>query len=100
MLDQSGKKQLNSASDSIREENSADVKDQPVHEEEVGLKHEREVQYDAQEQPDNRNGLRKLLRRNPSYEFIRELAVMDETVLDQSRVKVVCPIFGWSAPLG
>ena len=64
-------------------------KEHPVHEEEVGLKHEREVQYDAQEEPENRTGLRRMLRRNPSYEFIRELAVMDETVLDQSKVKVV-----------
>lgn len=68
-------------------------KDQPIHEEEIGLKHERDVQYDAQEEPNDRKGLRNILRRNPSYEFIRDLAVMDEQVLDNSKVKRVGATF-------
>ena len=71
----------------IRNDDLVDDKEQPVHEEEVGLKHERDVQYDAQESEKSRTGLRRVLRRNPSYEFVRELAVMDETILDEPKVK-------------
>jgi hypothetical protein len=69
--------------------NRVESKDLPIHEEEIGLKHERDVQYDAQEDPGSHTGLRRVLRRNPSYEFIREVAVMDEQVLDDAKVKRV-----------
>lgn len=47
-----------------------------------------DVDYDAQEdQP--RVGIRKLLRRNPSYEFIRDVAKKDQEELDPVQVRRV-----------
>jgi hypothetical protein len=60
-----------------------------VAEDDIGLKHERDIQYDAQENEGPRTGVRRLLTRNPSYEFIREVAVMDEEPLDPPTVKRV-----------
>ncbi|ODN94344.1 hypothetical protein L198_05201 [Cryptococcus wingfieldii CBS 7118] len=48
------------------------------------------VQYDAQEDTTKpRTGLRKLLRRNPSVEFIQDVALANETELDPGEVKRV-----------
>lgn len=79
------------ASDPVREimRVESKEKDVPIHEEEIGMKHERDVQYDAQEGPHSRKGLRRILKRNPSYEFIRDVAIMDEQVLDNAKVKRV-----------
>lgn len=67
---------------------------QHVEDAEMGSKAvEREVDYDAQE-TQNRSGLRRMLRRNPSYEFIREVAIKDTEELEQPQVKKVshlCP---------
>ncbi|WVQ95049.1 hypothetical protein IAU59_002141 [Kwoniella sp. CBS 9459] len=63
---------------------------QHVEDPEAGIekKNERDVEYDAQDGGDeNRKGLRRLLRRNPSYEFIREVAVADTEPLDKPQVK-------------
>ena len=51
---------------------------------------EREVEYDAQESQD-RSGMRRMLRRNPSYEFVRQVAIKDTEELDQPQVKKVRP---------
>ncbi|WVR05518.1 hypothetical protein IAU60_002536 [Kwoniella sp. DSM 27419] len=48
----------------------------------------RDVEYDAQEVGEGeRKGLQKMLRRNPSYEFIREVAIANEEPLDPPQVK-------------
>jgi hypothetical protein len=61
-----------------------------VEEAEYGKKGVRDVEYDAQEGPEqSRKGIRKLLRRNPSYNFIRDVAITDETPLDPVVVKRV-----------
>lgn len=50
----------------------------------------RDVEYDDQEGgAEGRKGMRRLLRRNPSYNFIREVAMADEEPLDQGEVKRV-----------
>jgi hypothetical protein len=50
----------------------------------------RDVEYDDQEgDATSRTGMRRLLRRNPSYNFIREVAMADEEPLDQVQVKRV-----------
>lgn len=50
----------------------------------------RDVEYDDQEGgAANRKGMKRLLRRNPSYNFIREVAMADEEPLDQGEVKRV-----------
>lgn len=48
-----------------------------------------EVDYDAQEDGKPRVGMRKLLTRNPSYEFIRDVARMDQQELDPVQVRSV-----------
>jgi hypothetical protein len=58
---------------------------------ETGAKEvERDVEYDAQERSGPPTGLRRMLRRNPSYEFIRELAIKDTEELEKPQVKKVC----------
>lgn len=48
----------------------------------------RDIEYDDQEGgPESRKGVKRLLRRNPSYNFIREVAIADEEPLDQVQVK-------------
>lgn len=49
--------------------------------------------YQAEEDDKPPTGLRRLLKRNPSVEFIREVAEMNETELDPEEVKAVsdCP---------
>lgn len=49
----------------------------------------RDVEYDAQEDLSKRTGLRRMLRRNPSLEFIRELAAKDEEILEPKQVRAV-----------
>lgn len=49
----------------------------------------RDVQYTEEEDGKPRTGLRRLLRRNPSMEFVREVAQMDELPLDPVDVKRV-----------
>lgn len=61
-----------------------------VEEAEDGKKGLRDIEYDDQEDPEHsRTGMRKLLRRNPSYNFIRDVAIADETPLDPAQVKRV-----------
>ncbi|WVF67579.1 hypothetical protein IAT40_002337 [Kwoniella sp. CBS 6097] len=63
---------------------------QHVEDPEAGLekKTERDVEYDAQEGGvESHKGMRRLLRRNPSYEFIREVAIADAEPLDKPQVK-------------
>lgn len=50
---------------------------------------ERDVEYTEEEDGRPRTGLRRLLRRNPSMEFVREVARMDEQPLDPKDVKRV-----------
>jgi hypothetical protein len=52
-----------------------------------------EVEYDAQEDGKPRTGMRRLLTRNPSYEFIREVAKKDQEELDPVRVRAVSANF-------
>lgn len=57
------------------------------------------VEYDAQENKP-RTGMRKLLTRNPSYEFIREVAKKDHEELDRVQVRRVsrhCLTYMWSS---
>lgn len=57
----------------------------------------RDIEYDDQEGgEESRKGMRRLLRRNPSYDFIREVAMADEEPLDQGEVKRVSR--GYSLP--
>lgn len=49
----------------------------------------RDIEYDAQESETPRTGLRRLMKRNPSYEFIRQVAMKDEEELDKSEVRRV-----------
>ncbi|WWC59270.1 uncharacterized protein I303_101820 [Kwoniella dejecticola CBS 10117] len=52
--------------------------------------HDRDIQYDnADDATKPRTGLRKLLRRNPSMDFMREVAEANETELDPYEVKRV-----------
>jgi len=61
-----------------------------VEEAEDGKKGLRDIAYDDQENPErSRTGMRKLLKRNPSYNFIRDVAIADETPLDPAQVKRV-----------
>jgi hypothetical protein len=47
-------------------------------------------EYNEDEQPEqSRTGLRKLLRRNPSYQFMKEVAEANQTELDPAEVKTV-----------
>ena len=63
------------------------VEDQDMEAAKAGV---RDVQYDDQEGGvESRKGLRRMLRRNPSYEFIREVALADEEPLDPVQVKGV-----------
>lgn len=48
-----------------------------------------QVVYDDQEDPAQRTGLRRLLRRNPSLDFIKEVAAANTTELDRAEVKKV-----------
>jgi len=65
-----------------------------VEEAEDGKKGLRDIEYDDQEDPEHsRTGMRKLLRRNPSYNFIRDVALADETPLDPAQVRKVSGIF-------
>lgn len=57
-----------------------------------------EVEYDAQEDGRPRVGMRKLLTRNPSYEFIREVARMDKEELDPVHVRSVSRSFTLKYP--
>ena len=60
------------------------VEDQDMEAAKAGV---RDIQYDDQEGSEaNRTGLRRMLRRNPSYEFIREVALADEEPLDPVQV--------------
>jgi hypothetical protein len=60
------------------------VEDQDMEAAKAGV---RDVQYDDQEGGEaSRKGLRRMLRRNPSYEFIREVALADEEPLDPVQV--------------
>lgn len=49
----------------------------------------RDIEYDAQESETPRTGLRRLMKRNPSYEFIRQVAMKDEEELDKHQVRRV-----------
>jgi hypothetical protein len=49
----------------------------------------RDIEYDAQESETPRKGLRRLMKRNPSYEFIRQVAMKDEEELDKNEVRRV-----------
>lgn len=49
----------------------------------------RDVEYTEEEDGKPRTGLRRLLRRNPSLEFVREVAQMDQQPLDPVDVKRV-----------
>lgn len=50
---------------------------------------ERDVEYTVEEDGKPRKGLRKLLTRNPSMEFVREVAAMDQQPLNPVDVKRV-----------
>jgi hypothetical protein len=64
-----------------------------VEEAEDGKKGLRDIAYDDQENPElSRTGMRRLLKRNPSYNFIRDVAIADETPLDPAQVKRVSPV--------
>jgi hypothetical protein len=52
----------------------------------------RDVEYTVEEDGKPRKGLRKLLTRNPSMEFVREVAEMDQHPLNPVDVKRVCPL--------
>jgi hypothetical protein len=51
---------------------------------------QRDVEYTAEEDGKPRKGLRRLLTRNPSMEFVREVAEMDQHPLNPVDVKRVC----------
>lgn len=60
------------------------------HLEEVIERRPEDVMYHAGEDEGKpRTGLRKLLRRNPSYEFIKEVAVENTKELDPKEVRAV-----------
>lgn len=88
--------ELHAASDPIRANVvTADIKKEDlalhVEDAEADIKRqERDIVYDAQEDLSKRTGLRKLLKRNPSYEFIRQVAMKNEEVLDPKQVRRVC----------
>jgi hypothetical protein len=64
-----------------------------VEEAEDGKKGLRDIAYDDQENPElSRTGMRRLLKRNPSYNFIRDVAIADETSLDPAQVKRVSSV--------
>ena len=46
-----------------------------------------EFEYNDQETEGPRTGLRRMLKRNPSYTFVRELAIADQEPLDPPTVK-------------
>jgi hypothetical protein len=85
--------ELHVAEDPIRV-NRGDDKEFSEHVEEAedGKKGLRDIEYDDQEDSEHsRTGIRKLLRRNPSYNFIRDVAITDETPLNPAQVKRVGP---------
>ena len=53
---------------------------------------ERDVEYTPEEDGKPRKGLRRLLTRNPSMEFVREVAEMDQHPLNPVDVKRVCDL--------
>jgi len=64
-----------------------------VEEAEDGKRGLRDIAYDDQENPElSRTGMRRLLKRNPSYNFIRDVAIADETPLDPAQVKRVSQV--------
>lgn len=74
------------------EEYDVDKKEhvQHVEDAEAGAKEvQRDVEYDDQERSGPPTGLRRMLRRNPSYEFVRQVAIKDEEELDKPQVKKV-----------
>jgi hypothetical protein len=86
------KSELHVAEDPISINRDIEDKEYSEHVEqaEYGKTGVRDIEYDDQEDPEHsRKGMRKLLRRNPSYNFIRDVAVADETPLDQGQVKRV-----------
>jgi len=85
-------KDLHVAEDPIQINRDLEDKEYSEHVEqaEYGKTGVRDIEYDDQEDPEHsRKGMRKLLRRNPSYNFIRDVAVADETPLDSGQVKRV-----------
>lgn len=85
-------KDLHVAEDPIQINRDLEDKEYSEHVEqaEYGKTGVRDIEYDDQEDPEHsRKGMRKLLRRNPSYNFIRDVAVADETPLDPGQVKRV-----------
>lgn len=82
-------------------QNDIDIKEYSEHVEsaEDGKRAARDIEYDDQEVPQgDRKGLRRLLRRNPSYNFIREVAAADEDPLDPVQVKKVIAPFASRPP--
>lgn len=80
------------AEDPIRANDTIDIvedKGYTQHEEDIegGKRGVRDIEYDDQEGPEARKGFKRLLRRNPSYNFIREVAEKDEETLDPVQVK-------------
>jgi hypothetical protein len=64
------------------------------HVEDVNEKDDRpEIAYDEADAAVNRTGLRRMLRRNPSLEFMRDVARENENDLDPVEVKQVSG--GW-----
>jgi hypothetical protein len=51
---------------------------------------QRDVEYTVEEDGKPRTGLRRLLTRNPSMEFVRQVAEMDQQTLNPVDVKRVC----------
>jgi len=58
----------------------------------------RDVEYTVEEDGKPRKGLRRLLTRNPSMEFVREVAEMDQQPLNPVDVKRVCPSWNRGLP--
>jgi len=88
-------KEIHIADDPIRV-NRDDDKEYSEHVEEAedGKKGLRDIEYDDQENSEqSRTGMRRLLKRNPSYNFIRDVALADETPLDPVQVKRVSSTF-------
>lgn len=81
----------------VRAVNHLDIEPKPQydHVEDVEMgdlkQSERDIVYDAQEDDTKpRTGIRKLFRRNPSYEFMREVAAANAEPLPELEIKKVC----------
>lgn len=58
-----------------------------------------DIDYVPDANPDQlHHGWRRILRKNPSLEFMQEVAVMNDTVLDPKTVKRVGTFWAWRGP--